>query len=90
VSEATFVEIRKHARIGVTRSLDASITIIGVEMVVTPNIDVVRRGILIGFVAKLGSGSSGISVVRNLNRSLALPKTTMELLTYFKWCLLIR
>jgi hypothetical protein len=45
-------------------------------MVVAPNIDVVRRGILIGFVTKLGSRSCGVSVVRNLNQSSALPTIT--------------
>ncbi len=43
---------------------------------VVPNIDVVRRGILIGFETKLGSGSNGVSVRRNLSRSLVLPTTT--------------
>jgi hypothetical protein len=37
----------------------------------------VKRGLLIKFVAKLGSGSSGISTVRNLNQSLALPIHTI-------------
>jgi hypothetical protein len=45
-------------------------------MVVVPNIDFVRMGILLGFVAKLGSGLGGISVGRNLNRSIALPIVT--------------
>jgi hypothetical protein len=31
-------------------------------MVNVPTMDIVRRGILIGFVAKLGSGSSGVSM----------------------------
>jgi hypothetical protein len=44
-----------------------------VETVVVPNINVARRGVLIGFVTKLGSRSSGVLVVRNLGRSLALP-----------------
>jgi len=43
-----------------------------VETIVAPNIDVVRRGILFGFVAKLGNGSNGILVVRNLNQSSTL------------------
>jgi len=42
------------------------------EMVVVPNIDVVKRGVLIEYVAKLGGGLSGILVVRNLNQSSAL------------------
>jgi hypothetical protein len=40
---------------------------IGVETIVTPNMDVVKRGILIGFLAKLGSGSGGVLTGRNLN-----------------------
>jgi hypothetical protein len=48
-----------------------------VETVVVPSIDVVRRGVLIGSVAKLGSGSRGVSTLRNLNQSLALPTTTI-------------
>jgi hypothetical protein len=42
-------------------------------MVVAPNINVIKRGVSIESVAKLDSRSSGISVVRNLNRSSALP-----------------
>ncbi len=42
-------------------------------MVVAPNMDVAKRGILIGFVAKLGSGSNGVLARRNLNRSSTLP-----------------
>jgi hypothetical protein len=45
-------------------------------MVITPNIDVVKRGVLIGFVAKLGSRLGGVLARRNLSRSLALPTTT--------------
>jgi hypothetical protein len=37
------------------------------EIVVAPNINVVRRGVLIGSTTKLGSGSSGVSTVRNLS-----------------------
>jgi hypothetical protein len=44
-----------------------------VETVVEPNIDVVKRGVLIGFAAKLGSGSSGVLAGRNLSQSSALP-----------------
>ncbi len=45
-------------------------------MVVAPNIDVIKRGILIGFIAKLGNGSSGVLAIRNLNRSSTLPIVT--------------
>jgi len=72
------VETRKqHARIGVIQSLGACITTIGVGTVVAPNINVVKREILIAFVAKLGSGLGGVSVIRNLSRSLTLPTTTI-------------
>jgi hypothetical protein len=50
-----------------------SITTIGVEIIVAPTMDVVRRGTLIGFVAKLGNGLSGVLVGRKLNGNLALP-----------------
>jgi hypothetical protein len=48
-------------------------------MVVEPNIDVIRRGVLIGFVTKMGSGSSGVLALRNLNRSLVLPIGTIAI-----------
>jgi hypothetical protein len=35
--------------------------------IVAPNIDVIRRGILIGFAAKLGSKLGEVSAVRNLS-----------------------
>jgi hypothetical protein len=44
-----------------------------VETVVTPIRNVVRRGILIGSVTKLGSRLGGVFVVRNLSQSLTLP-----------------
>jgi len=33
-------------------------------MFVAPNIDVVKRGVLIGYVTKLGSGLGGVSPIR--------------------------
>jgi len=36
-------------------------------MVVAPTMDVVKRGVLIGYVSKLGSGSNGILARRNLS-----------------------
>jgi hypothetical protein len=73
MSKLTIVETRRqHAGVRVIQSLNVGITTTRVEMVVVPNIDVVKRGTLIGFLTKLGSGSSGVSVGRNLNRSLAL------------------
>jgi len=76
--EVAVVETWKQcARIGVTQSFNAGITTIGVETVVAPNIDVVRRGMLIGFTTKLGSGSNGVSARRDLSRSSVLPTTTI-------------
>ncbi len=49
----------------------------GVETVVEPNMNVVKRGVLIGFVSKLGSGSSGVSARRNLSQSSTLPAATI-------------
>jgi hypothetical protein len=51
------------------------ITTIGVEMIVAPNMDVVRRGVLIGSTAKLGSGLGGVLARRNLSQSSTLPTT---------------
>jgi len=47
-----------------------------VETVIVPNIDGVKRGVLIGSTSKLGSRSSGVSVVMNLSRSWALSTIT--------------
>jgi hypothetical protein len=58
-----------------TRRQNASITTIRVETVVVPTMDVVKRGVLIGFVTKLGSGSGGILIGRKLSGSSALPTT---------------
>jgi hypothetical protein len=49
-----------------------------VETVVAPSIDVFRRGVLLGYATKLGSGSGGVLVRRNMNQSLALPSTTTK------------
>jgi hypothetical protein len=58
---------RQHAGVGVIQSLNGVTRTKGVKMVVTPCIDVFKRGVLIGFAAKLGSGSSGVSVRRNMS-----------------------
>jgi hypothetical protein len=74
VLEAVIVEIQKQP-IGVivTQSLDVGITTTRVEMVVMPTMDVVRKGILIGFEEKLGSGSGGVLEGRKLSGSSTLP-----------------
>jgi hypothetical protein len=77
ILEATIVETQKqHVRVGVTHSLYANITTTRVETIITPNINVVRRGILIGSVTKLGSELGGVLIGRNLSRSSVLPITT--------------
>ncbi len=78
MSKTVIVETqRQPTGVGVTQSLDASITITRVEIVVVPNMDVVRKGTLIGCAVKLGNGSDGISARWNLNRNLALPTMTI-------------
>jgi len=49
-----------------------------VETVVAHSMDVVLKGILIGFVTNLGSGLGGVLIGRNLNWSLALPIITTK------------
>jgi hypothetical protein len=46
-----------------------------VETIIGPNTNVVRGGVLIGFVANLGHGSSEVSMGRNLSRNLGIPTT---------------
>ncbi len=82
VLEAIVVETRRqHVGVGVTQSLNASITTIQVEMVVAPSIDVFRMGVLIGYATKLGSISDGVLVGRNMSQSLALPSTTTRVVS---------
>ncbi len=72
--EAAIVEThRQHVGVGVAQSLNVGIRTTRVEMIVMPNINVVKRGVLIGSVAKLGSESCGVSARRNLSQSSALP-----------------
>jgi hypothetical protein len=68
VLKVVVVETHKqHVGVRVIESLYEGITTIGLEMIIVSNIDVVKRGVLIGSIIKLGSGSSGVSVVRNLS-----------------------
>ncbi len=46
------------------------------EMLVVPNVDVIRREIVTGSTAKLGSKLGGVLTRRNLNWSLMLPTYT--------------
>jgi hypothetical protein len=47
-----------------------------VKTIIGPNINVVKREVLIRSLAKLGSGLGGVSAVKNLSQSLTLPTTT--------------
>ncbi len=77
VSKAVVVEThRQPTGIIIIQSVDANITTIGEETIVAPSMDVDRRGVLIGSVTKLGSGLSGISARRNLNKRSTLSTTT--------------
>jgi len=51
------------------------ITTTRVETFVAPTMDVVRRGVLIGFIAQLGNGSDGVLTKRKLSGSTTLPIT---------------
>ncbi len=46
-------------------------------MIVTPNMDFVKRGILLGSVTKLGNGLGGVLVGSNLSRKSTLPIATI-------------
>ncbi len=77
MSKAAIVETHKQLiGLKVTQSLDVGIITIGVEMIVAPTMNVVRRGILITSITKLGSGSDKISAGRKLNGSSTLPTIT--------------
>ncbi len=80
VTEAAIVETqRQPARIVVTQSFDVDIPTTRVETIVAPTMDVVRKGTLIRFTAKLGNGSSGVPAGRKLSGSLALPTATTRI-----------
>jgi hypothetical protein len=56
MSKVAVIETRRqHVIIGVIQSFNVGIITIGVQMVIAPNIDVVKRGVLIGSVVKLGN-----------------------------------
>jgi hypothetical protein len=70
VLEMAIIEIwRQHVGIEVIQSPNVIITTIWMEMVVTPNTNVVRSGVLIGSTINLGCGSGGVLVRRNLSQS---------------------
>ncbi len=61
MSKTVVVKIqRQPTRIEVIQPFNVVIPNTRVEIVVTPNINFVRGGILIGFIANLGRGSNGL------------------------------
>jgi hypothetical protein len=63
----------------VTKSLNVVITTIGVEIVVAPNTNVVKGGILISYVENLGYGCDIVSIGISLNRSLEMLTITTRI-----------
>jgi hypothetical protein len=72
------VETRRQPTRIVTQSLDVGITTTKVKTIVVTIMDVVKRGILIGFITILDSGLCGVSTKKKLNGSMALPTTTIR------------
>jgi hypothetical protein len=60
---------RQLVGIKVTQSFDAIITTTGVETIVAPNMNVVRKRIVIGSIANLGRESDEFSAKKILNRN---------------------
>ncbi len=72
--EAAIVKTQKQpTRIKVTQSFNAIIISIRVETVIAPNMDVVKKGMVIGFVLNVSRGLNGFLAGRNLSRSSRLP-----------------
>ncbi len=81
VLEVGVIEIQKQPiKIKVTQSLTVIIPTIGVEIVVVPNINFVKSGVLIGFTMNLGHGLGGVPSKMNLTRSLKTPLGTIGVL----------
>jgi hypothetical protein len=53
---------RQPTGIVITQSFDVGKITTRVEIVVVPIMDVVKRGVLIGFIAKLDNGLHGVSI----------------------------
>jgi hypothetical protein len=67
---------RQPTRIVIIQSLDVDISTTRVEMVVAPIMDVVKRGVLIGSIEKLGVRLGGISMGKKLNGRIEFPTAT--------------
>ncbi len=78
VSEGSVIEIqRQFVGMEVNKSLNVVITTIGVEIVVAPNMNVIKGGILIRYISNLGHGFDEISTGKKLSRSLKILTTTI-------------
>ncbi len=72
----TIVETRiQPTRIELIQSFNAVITTTRVDIVVEPNTNVTKRGIIIRFVVNLDHALGRFSIGKKLNRSLRLPTT---------------
>jgi hypothetical protein len=70
VSKVVIVETwKQQAEVGIIQSFNVGITTIRMETILEPNIEVVRRGILIRFATNLGSGLGGVLARSNLSQS---------------------
>ncbi len=80
VLETIIAKIRRQpTRIEVTQPFNVVIPITGMEIVIAPNTNFVRSGVLIGFITNLGHGSYGVSMGKILNRSSKLLNTTTSI-----------
>jgi hypothetical protein len=61
----------------VTQSLDVGITTTRVETFVVPTMDVVKKGVLIGFTTKMGNGLDGVLAKKKLSESTTLSIATI-------------
>jgi nitrogen fixation protein len=76
VSKVVVIETQKQlVRVVVTQSFDVGIITTGVETVVAPTMDVVKRGVLIGSTTNLGNGWSGVLARKKLSGNTTLPIT---------------
>lgn len=81
---------RQPVGIKFTQSLNVVITIAGMETIVAPNMNIVRKGVIIGSTTNLDSGSGKNLVKRNLNRCLGLLIANNRIVETHRWCLLIQ
>jgi hypothetical protein len=75
--EVAFTEIQiQPTRIYVTQPFNVVILTTWLGIIVAPNTNFVKVGVLIGFAPNLGHGLSGVLARRNLNKNSGLAATT--------------